>query len=212
MTLRALARRPDRPVPPHLPRRRARAARALLKERPCPTPRSRAGSSSSASSPLTVAMARPFGAWLFAVYEGRRPRFLALARPGRARRSTGPAASIRPRSRAGAAMRWRCCCSTSSASSYSMRLAAAAGRAAAQSPGLSGVPAPVAFNTAVSFVTNTNWQSYGGETTMSNLDPDGRARGPQFRLGRDRHRHRLRADPRLRAARERRRSAISGPI
>ncbi|ARJ41718.1 potassium-transporting ATPase subunit KdpA [Pantoea alhagi] len=27
----------------------------------------------------------------------------------------------------------------------------------------------LALNTAVSFVTNTNWQSYGGETTMSNL-------------------------------------------
>ena len=26
-----------------------------------------------------------------------------------------------------------------------------------------------AFNVAVSFVTNTNWQSYGGESTMSNL-------------------------------------------
>ena len=26
-----------------------------------------------------------------------------------------------------------------------------------------------AFNTAVSFATNTNWQSYGGETTMSYL-------------------------------------------
>ncbi len=26
-----------------------------------------------------------------------------------------------------------------------------------------------AFNTAISFVTNTNWQSYGGETTVSNL-------------------------------------------
>ena len=25
----------------------------------------------------------------------------------------------------------------------------------------------LAFNTAVSFVTNTNWQSYGGETTLS---------------------------------------------
>jgi potassium-transporting ATPase potassium-binding subunit len=27
----------------------------------------------------------------------------------------------------------------------------------------------LAFNTAMSFVTNTNWQAYGGETTMSNL-------------------------------------------
>ena len=33
--------------------------------------------------------------------------------------------------------------------------------------GLPGLPAHLAFNTAISFVTNTNWQSYGGETTMS---------------------------------------------
>jgi potassium-transporting ATPase potassium-binding subunit len=32
---------------------------------------------------------------------------------------------------------------------------------------LPGVPAPLAFNTAISFVTNTNWQNYSGETTMS---------------------------------------------
>jgi K+-transporting ATPase ATPase A chain len=35
--------------------------------------------------------------------------------------------------------------------------------------GLPGVGGPVAFNTAVSFTTNTNWQAYGGETTMSYL-------------------------------------------
>jgi K+-transporting ATPase ATPase A chain len=29
----------------------------------------------------------------------------------------------------------------------------------------------LAFNTAVSFVTNTNWQNYGGESTMSDLIP-----------------------------------------
>lgn len=33
--------------------------------------------------------------------------------------------------------------------------------------GFAGVSPHLAFNTAVSFVTNTNWQSYGGETTMS---------------------------------------------
>jgi len=33
--------------------------------------------------------------------------------------------------------------------------------------GFSAVPPDLAFNTAVSFVTNTNWQAYGGETTMS---------------------------------------------
>ena len=31
------------------------------------------------------------------------------------------------------------------------------------------VPPDMAFNTAVSFITNTNWQAYGGETTMSYL-------------------------------------------
>ncbi len=29
------------------------------------------------------------------------------------------------------------------------------------------VPPEVAFNTAVSFATNTNWQAYGGESTLS---------------------------------------------
>ena len=41
----------------------------------------------------------------------------------------------------------------------------------------------LAFNTAVSFVTNTNWQSYGGETTLSYFSqpPDA------WRISRNRH-------------------------
>jgi potassium-transporting ATPase potassium-binding subunit len=35
--------------------------------------------------------------------------------------------------------------------------------------GFGGLSPDLAFNTAVSFVTNTNWQSYGGETTMSHF-------------------------------------------
>ncbi|KFC61569.1 Potassium-transporting ATPase A chain [Bosea sp. LC85] len=35
--------------------------------------------------------------------------------------------------------------------------------------GFDGLSPHLAFNTAVSFVTNTNWQSYAGEATMSNL-------------------------------------------
>src|SRR6476661_5586040 len=35
--------------------------------------------------------------------------------------------------------------------------------------GLAPVGPDLAFNTAVSFVTNTNWQSYGGESTMGYL-------------------------------------------
>ena len=34
---------------------------------------------------------------------------------------------------------------------------------------LPAVPWGIAINTAVSFVTNTNWQSYAGETTLSPL-------------------------------------------
>lgn len=35
--------------------------------------------------------------------------------------------------------------------------------------GFPGVAPDLAFNTAVSFITNTNWQAYGGESTMSYL-------------------------------------------
>jgi K+-transporting ATPase ATPase A chain len=35
--------------------------------------------------------------------------------------------------------------------------------------GFPGLPSDLAFNTAVSFVTNTNWQNYAGETTMSHF-------------------------------------------
>jgi K+-transporting ATPase ATPase A chain len=35
--------------------------------------------------------------------------------------------------------------------------------------GFAGVPPDLSWNTAVSFATNTNWQAYGGETTMSYL-------------------------------------------
>jgi len=35
--------------------------------------------------------------------------------------------------------------------------------------GFSGVSPDLAFNTAVSFITNTNWQAYGGESTLSYL-------------------------------------------
>ena len=35
--------------------------------------------------------------------------------------------------------------------------------------GFAGVPPDLAFNIAVSFVTNTNWQAYAGETTLSHL-------------------------------------------
>ena len=35
--------------------------------------------------------------------------------------------------------------------------------------GFDAVPPDLAFNTSISFITNTNWQNYSGETTMSHL-------------------------------------------
>ena len=63
--------------------------------------------------------------------------------------------------------------------------------------GMTGVEPSLALNTAISFTTNTNWQNYGGETTLGYFHPDGRAHSSQFRLGRCRHRRRHRAHPRL---------------
>ncbi len=65
--------------------------------------------------------------------------------------------------------------------------------------GQSAVAPDLAFNTAVSFVTNTNWQNYGGESTMSLSRADARPDASELPLGGDRHRARGRADPRLRA-------------
>src|SRR4029077_5339460 len=36
-------------------------------------------------------------------------------------------------------------------------------------PDMSAVAEDLSFNTAVSFITNTNWQNYGGESTLSYL-------------------------------------------
>ena len=45
---------------------------------------------------------------------------------------------------------------------------------------LGGVGSALSFNTAASFVTNTNWQNYGGETTMSYFSQIGALSVQQF--------------------------------
>ncbi len=45
---------------------------------------------------------------------------------------------------------------------------------------LGAVPPALSFNTAVSFMTNTNWQNYGGETTMSYFSQIGALTLEQF--------------------------------
>jgi potassium-transporting ATPase potassium-binding subunit len=45
---------------------------------------------------------------------------------------------------------------------------------------LPGVEPVLAFNTAISFITNTDWQSYGGETTLSNFSQMAAITFPMF--------------------------------
>ena len=45
---------------------------------------------------------------------------------------------------------------------------------------LAGMDPVLAFNTAISFVTNTDWQAYGGETTLSNFSQMAAITFPMF--------------------------------
>ncbi len=63
--------------------------------------------------------------------------------------------------------------------------------------GQSAVAEDLSFNTAISFITNTNWQNYGGESTLSYLVADAGPDAPELPVGRDRHRAGGGADPRL---------------
>ncbi len=45
---------------------------------------------------------------------------------------------------------------------------------------LPGMSAVLAFNTAISFITNTDWQAYGGETTLSNFSQMAAITFPMF--------------------------------
>ncbi len=117
---------------------------------------------------LLLALTKPVGAWLFALYEGRRtPLHVVL---GPVERGFYKLSGIDPEAQQG----WR---------RYALHmlifnvalmvLTYVVLRVQYYLPGnpqgLAGLTPHLAFNTAISFTTNTNWQSYGGESTMSNL-------------------------------------------
>ena len=82
--------------------------------------------------------------------------------------------------------------------------------AAAQPAGHGRVSPDSSFNTAVSFVTNTNWQGYGGESTMSYLTQMLALAVQNFLSAATGIVVVDRADPRLRAPHGHRPSATSG--
>ena len=65
------------------------------------------------------------------------------------------------------------------------------------------VPPALAWNTAASFVTNTNWQNYSGESTMGYVTQMAGLAVQNFVVGRRGHRRRHRADPRVHADQDR---------
>lgn len=117
---------------------------------------------------LTFALAKPMGLWLFALYEGRSTPLHRVLGP--VERGFYRLAGIDPTEEQG----WR---------RYALHMLLfnvvlllftyAILRLQGVLPGnpqeFGAVGADGAFNTAVSFTTNTNWQWYAGETTLSNL-------------------------------------------
>ena len=114
------------------------------------------------------------------------------------RRSTGSGASTRGASSGGASTRCRSSPSAPSPCVGLYLLQRVQGSLPLNPTDVGSVPPTLAFNTAVSFVTNTNWQNYAGESTMTPPHADGRAHRPELRLGRRRARRRDRARARAR--------------
>ena len=114
---------------------------------------------------------------------------------GRARDLSARRASTRAASSRGTCTRSRCSRSAPSRSSALYVLQRVQGVLPLNPTDVDGVPSALAFNTAASFVTNTNWQNYGGRVDDEPPDPDGGAGGAELRLrrGRDRGRRRARA-------------------
>ena len=117
---------------------------------------------------VLLALVKPLGLYVFRVYEGDRqpfPRILGAVERGLCR-----LCGVDPHRE----QTWRQYAGSLLAFSLVTLLATyALERLQAHLPlnpaGLPAVKSHLAWNTAVSFTTNTNWQSYGGETTMSYL-------------------------------------------
>jgi len=117
---------------------------------------------------LLVAVARPLGLYMAAVYEGRRTFLHPVLRPVEA--SIYRLAGIREDDE----QDWKgylLALLVSNLAGFLLLylLLRMQGVLPFNPAGFEAVKPSLAFNTAVSFVTNTNWQAYGGETTMSYL-------------------------------------------
>jgi len=117
---------------------------------------------------ILLVLTKPMGQWLFALYEGRRTplhRLLGPVETGFYRLS-----GIDPKEEQG----WRryavhMLIFNAVLALFTYAILRLQGVLPLNPLGYDGVSEHLAFNTAISFTANTNWQSYGGESTMSNL-------------------------------------------
>ncbi|MCW2351637.1 potassium-transporting ATPase subunit KdpA [Sphingobium sp. B12D2B] len=117
---------------------------------------------------ILLALAKPVGLWLFALYEGRRTPLHGLLGP--LERGFYRLAGIDPQEE----QSWRryavhMLLFNTALLVFTYAILRLQGLLPLNPLGHPGVSQPLAFNTAISFATNTNWQNYGGESTMSAL-------------------------------------------
>ena len=117
---------------------------------------------------ILLALTKPMGLWLFALYEGRRTPLHAVLGPI----ETGfyKLSGINPDEE----QSWRRYAAHMLLFNFAGLIFTYAvlrlqGVLPLNDPGYAGIDADGAFNTAISFATNTNWQWYSGEAAMSNL-------------------------------------------
>lgn len=117
---------------------------------------------------ILLALTRPVGLWLHALYEGRRTPLHVVFGP--VERGFYRLSGIDPAAEQG----WRRYAVHMLSFNVALLMLTYAilrlqGVLPGNPQGLAGLSPDLAFNTAVSFTSNTNWQGYGGESTMSNL-------------------------------------------
>jgi K+-transporting ATPase ATPase A chain len=115
-----------------------------------------------------VALAQPMGAWLFALFEGRRTPLHGVLGP--VERGFYRLSGIDPAEEQG----WKRYAVHMLAFNavlllFTYALLRLQGGLPVNPQGAAAVAPDLSFNTAISFTTNTNWQSYAGESTLSNL-------------------------------------------
>jgi K+-transporting ATPase ATPase A chain len=117
---------------------------------------------------VLLALTKPIGLWLFALYEGRRTPLHAILGPVEA--GFYKLAGIDPSEE----QSWRryavhMLIFNVALMLFTYLILRAQYYLPLNQNHFAGMPEHLAFNTTVSFTANTNWQSYAGESTLSNL-------------------------------------------